>query len=111
MSGQREGATVTLAATAWLGTCSFCGAGPLPTVQSEVHEDIRICESCCDVTICAFLNRRKYLASSKRKGRNHLACAERRLYLARIERDQARDTVRRAKENLRLARQALREAE
>jgi hypothetical protein len=41
---------------------------------------------------------------------NRLACAERRLYLARIERDEARRAVLRAKENLKLARQAMRES-
>ncbi len=51
-----------------MGTCSFCGSGPVPTVQSEVyHEDIRICESCADGAICAFLNRMSFLAPSKRR--------------------------------------------
>jgi hypothetical protein len=41
---------------------------------------------------------------------DRLTCAERRLYLARIDRDEARSAMRRAKENLQLARQALKEA-
>jgi hypothetical protein len=53
-----------------MGTCSFCGVGQVPTVQSEVHaEDIRICESCCDAAICAFLNRSSFLAPNKRKAK------------------------------------------
>jgi hypothetical protein len=53
-----------------MGTCSFCGTGPVPTVQSEVHaDDIRICESCCDGAICAFLNRNSFLAPLKRRAK------------------------------------------
>jgi hypothetical protein len=40
---------------------------------------------------------------------NRLHCAERRLYLAKVERDEARRAVARAKENLAEAKRALRE--